>query len=95
MVMFLAVTKEGKVHVTGGKRDGFPTIEVFEYHENQLPVLVLVLPEGNPTALETPMEEEIKDDMLIQGNNGQCGIKTCDSYIHEKYKKKLPKGSGG
>jgi hypothetical protein len=29
-------------------------------------------------------EDPIGNDMFLQGENGRCGIKVCDAYVHER-----------
>jgi RHS repeat-associated protein len=55
----LTVTPDGKVGVSGGTRDGYPSLEVYSYDSNGNATQVLVVPENKPQDLAPPKEQEI------------------------------------
>jgi RHS repeat-associated protein len=59
MSMNLAVTKDGKVGIDGGKRDGYPSLEVYVYDSKGKHRQVLYIKERKPEDLKDPMEQTI------------------------------------
>jgi RHS repeat-associated protein len=57
----LMVTPDGKVGITGGNRDAFPSLEVFSYDSNGNATLILSVPENKPADLAPPREQPISE----------------------------------
>jgi RHS repeat-associated protein len=54
------VTSDGKVGIEGGRRDGYPSLEVYSYDAKGNPTEVLTKTETKPEDLKPPMEQEIE-----------------------------------
>jgi RHS repeat-associated protein len=59
MVMGLMVTSDGRVGISGGMRDGYPSLEVFAYDGEGNMRKVIFLPETDPEALRPPRDQRI------------------------------------
>jgi len=60
MQITLVVTPDGRVGIAGGKRDGFPSLEIYRYDSEGNVVPILYMPEHKEKDLAPPEEEEIK-----------------------------------
>ncbi len=55
----LMIDKNGKVTVVDGQRDGYPTLEIYQYDANGKVKEVLIVPERKLKDLEPPMEQPL------------------------------------
>ena len=56
----LVVTPEGKVGIEGGKRDGYPSLEVYSYDSTGNVTEILTMRETKDEDLKPPMEQDIE-----------------------------------